>query len=230
MLKKQVEQIRNKWRTVILDFIKNNEEYWNILESELVRQTEKFDSFLEIYPEPENIFKCFSYFNPEDTQVVILGQDPYHGPNQAIGLSFGVTNDTKNPPSLKNIEKELLSDVNKCLINSSLRDWARQGVLMLNSSLTVVQSVPGSHIKLWEPFTKYIIDYINNNCKNIAFVAWGRFAFERMCDIDTKKNHLLVSSHPSPFSFNRTFRSYPSFKNSKPFSKINKLIHYPIEW
>lgn len=230
MLKQQVKNIKTKWRSVILEYIDNNKEYWNNLENELEKQKEKFDGFLEIYPKPENIFQCFNYFNPEDTQVVILGQDPYHGPNQAIGISFGVNNNSKNPPSLKNIEKELLNDVQKYLTDSTLEKWEKQGVLMLNAALTVVQSVPSSHMKLWMPFTKFIIDYINKHCNNVVFVAWGGFAFQKMCDVNQTTNHLIVSSHPSPLSYNRTFRSYPAFKHSKPFSKINSYINFPIDW
>lgn len=102
---------------------------------------------------------------------------------------------------------------------------------MLNASLTVLQSVPASHIKLWKPFTNYIIDYIDKHCSNVIFVAWGRFAFERMKLINQKKNYLLVSSHPSPLSYYKKFRSYPSFKDSKPFSTINNILkkNY-IDW
>jgi len=224
MLKDLVKQIPTKWRSIILSYIENNLEIWDTLENET--QKDK----LEIYPKEENIFKCFHYFEPEDTQVVILGQDPYHGPNQAIGISFAVDGDTKKPPSLKNIEKELFLDVQQYLNNKNLIYWVEQGVLMLNASLTVLQSSPGSHMKFWSPFTNYIIDYINKNNNNIAFVAWGRFAYDKMSNVDINKHYLHISSHPSPFSYSRTFRTFPSFKNSKPFSKINKFIKKPILW
>ena len=230
MLKDLVKQIPTKWRSIILSYIENNLETWNTLENELQKQNDKLKDMLEIYPKEENIFKCFHYFEPEDTQVVILGQDPYHGPNQAIGISFGVDGTTKNPPSLKNIEKELFNDVQKFIKNKNLLYWVEQGVLMLNASLTVLQSVPSSHMKFWLPFTKYIIDYIDKNNINVAFVAWGRFAYENMRNINTQKHYLHVSSHPSPFSYSRTFRTFPSFKNSKPFSTINKFIKNPILW
>lgn len=230
MLKDFVKQIPTKWRSVILSYIENNLDTWNNLENEIIKQKEKLNNMLEIYPKEENIFKCFHFFEPEDTQVVILGQDPYHRPNQAIGISFGVNNDIKNPPSLKNIENELYNDVNKYLKDSKLENWCKQRVLMLNASLTVLQSVPGSHMKFWTPFTNYIIEYINKNNSKVAFVAWGRFAFERMCNIDLSKHYLHVSSHPSPFSYSRTFRCFPSFKGSRPFSSVNNFINHKIDW
>ena len=113
MLKDLVKQIPTKWRSVILSYIENNLEIWNNLENEIQKQKEKFNGMLEIYPKEEDIFKCFYFFEPEDTQVVILGQDPYHGPNQATGLCFGVNNNHHPiPPSLKNICKELKNDLN----------------------------------------------------------------------------------------------------------------------
>ena len=113
---------------------------------------EKFDGVLEIYPKPEDIFRCFKYFTIEKTRVVIVGQDPYHGPSQANGLAFAVNKGVKKPPSLKNIEKELDKEVD-------IEDWAKQGVLMMNSALTVRQASPAdkTHMKLWRPFTEEII-------------------------------------------------------------------------
>jgi uracil-DNA glycosylase len=230
MLKQFASQIPTSWRSVILSYIDNNLEIWNALELEIQNQKEKYKDQLEIYPKPENIFKCFHFFDAEETQVVILGQDPYHGPNQAIGISFGVNTDTKKPPSLKNIEKELISDIGKNITHHDLSNWCTQGVLMLNASLTVLQSSPSSHMKLWKHFTNYIIDYINKHNNKVAFIAWGRFAYNIMCNVDTEKHYLHVSSHPSPFSFSRTFSTFPSFKNSKPFSTVNNFIKNPIVW
>ena len=105
----------------------------------------------------ENIFKCFHYFNTEDTKVVILGQDPYHGKDQAIGLCFGVSKKTKIPPSLRNIQNELVTDIGIDLTSKTLEHWAEQGVLLLNAALTVRMRSPASHMKIWLPFTKYII-------------------------------------------------------------------------
>jgi uracil-DNA glycosylase len=226
MLKTQVNNIKTQWKSVILSYINKHTDKWNLIEMEL----QKMKGNLNIYPKEEDIFRCFNYFDPENTQVVILGQDPYHGENQAIGISFGVNNDTKKPPSLKNIEKVLNNDVQTTIKYSDLIYWAKQGVLMLNASLTVLQKTPGSHMKLWKHFTKYIIDHLNNTYSNIVFVAWGSFAYGKMQHINTNKNHLYVSSHPSPFSYYRNFRQFVSFKESKPFSIINTLIKNKIHW
>lgn len=170
----------------------------------------------QIYPSLENIFRCFHYFNINETRVVILGQDPYHGPNQATGLCFDIDKKQKKiPPSLRNIYKVLGK-------NADLETWAKQGVLMLNASLTVYEKLPNSHVKSWFYFTKNIINFINKYCENIVFVAWGAFALNTFQDIDTNKHKLLVCSHPSPLSCNRTLHKiYPSFMLSDIFNKIN---------
>ena len=174
------------------------------------------------FPSPENIFRCFNYFNIEDTKVVILGQDPYHGDNQATGLCFGVSEGVRAPPSLKNIQKELLHDVGIILKSLSLEGWAKQGILLLNSALTVRKKNPSSHMTVWLPFTKYIIDHLNKTQKSIVFVAWGAFAYDKLKDMNIKKHELIVSSHPSPFSVSRPMKSFPSFRHSRPFTQINE--------
>lgn len=227
MLDSHVNNIKTKWKDVIKSFINENPEKWATLNTNL--QPEKLDNFLEIYPKPENIFKCFDFFDPEDTKVVILGQDPYHGKNQAMGVCFGVPKEAKSPPSLKNIEKELFEDVNKIIKSKDLYYWAEQGVLMLNASLTVLESTPASHMKLWKDFTTYIIDYLNKQNEKIVFVAWGAFAYKKFLDINNK-HYVLVSSHPSPFSCRKQFRQFPSFLGSKPFSTINSILENNIIW
>ena len=179
------------------------------------------------YPSKKDVFRCF---NIDQIKVVILGQDPYHGPNQAIGLAFGVNDHIKNPPSLKNIEKELKQDLNLELSSSTLEQWAKQGVLLLNAALTVKPRTPTSHMDLWLPFTKYIIDYLNKNYEGIVYVAWGAFAYDKLKDVDMVKNELFVSSHPSPFSAYRKFREFPSFLGSKIFSRINEVLDEKIKW
>jgi uracil-DNA glycosylase len=182
------------------------------------------DQKLSIYPKNESIFRCFNYFDLNETKVVILGQDPYHGPNQATGLCFGVNNNCKPiPPSLKNIAKELKSDLNIDLSDWTLENWAKQGVLLLNSALTVTQGKPGSHMKIWSNFTKSIIDFLNKQEKSIIFVAWGAFAHNKLQNID-KKHKLIVSSHPSPLSVYKKYKNFPPFSGSKPFSKINEIL------
>lgn len=178
-----------------------------------------------IYPKTENLFKCFHYFNIKETKVVILGQDPYHGKEQATGLCFEISKEQKKiPPSLRNIYKVLNKE-------SCLEDWAKQGVLMLNASLSVYEKMPNSHAKYWSCFTQNIINFINKYCENVVFVAWGAFAFNKFENIDQKKHTLLVCSHPSPLSCNRLlFKQYSSFMNSDIFNKINKYLITPIIW
>lgn len=230
MLDTHVNNIKTKWKGVIKSFINENPEKWATLNTSLQNQTEKLDDFLEIYPKQENIFKCFDFFDPEDTKVVILGQDPYHGKNQAMGVCFGVPKKAKSPPSLKNIEKELFEDVNKYIKNKDLYYWAEQGVLMLNASLSVLERTPASHMKLWKDFTSFIVDYLNKQNEKIVFVAWGAFAYKKFLDINIDKHYVLVSSHPSPFSCRKPFRQFPSFLGSKPFSTINSVLEHKINW
>ena len=144
----------------------------NFLDQLIERRKKLLDEGnIKIFPEHENIFRCFNYFNLTDRKIVILGQDPYHGPDQATGLAFGINNKFQKPPSIKNIEKELLNDLNINLSDQTLEKWAKQNILLLNTSLTVIQGKPGSDMKLWSSFTNNIIDYINNNCNNVIFVA-----------------------------------------------------------
>lgn len=187
---------------------------------------------ISIFPKEENIFKCFEYFEVSETKVVILGQDPYHAPEQAIGLCFGTY--SKPPPSLKNISKELKFDTGIELQDYSLENWAKQGVLLLNSALTVIQGKPSSHMKLWSEFTSLIINELNKSETPIIFVAWGAFAHEKLKNIDTNKHNLIVTSHPSPLSVYKKYKTYSPFDQSKPFSKINNLLinnnQRIIEW
>ena len=178
---------------------------------------------LKIFPKQENQFRCFQYFETHETKVVILGQDPYHGENQATGLSFGINN-SKPPPSLKNIAKVLKQDLNRELLDYSLENWAKQGILLLNTALTVIEGQPGSQIKLWQKFTEFIINYLNKNYNKIIFIAWGAFAYKQLKTIDLTKHYLIVSSHPSPLSVCKKFQNYPAFIDSKPFSKVNEIL------
>ena len=183
---------------------------------------EKYE--LEVYSEDDKIFKCFEYFDIYKTRVVILGQDPYHGKNQATGLAFGIDNINPMQPSLKNIEKELLNDLNINLTDKTLEKWAKQNILLLNSSLTVIHGKPGSDVSLWANFTSKVINFINMNCNGVIFVAWGAFAHNKLKLIDTSKHNLIISSHPSPLSCFKKYKEYPPFIGSKPFSKINDLL------
>ena len=143
-------------------------------------------------------------------------------------MCFGVNPECKIPPSLRNIHKELINDIGLGITDSTLENWAKQGVLLINSALTVREHCPASHAKFWKPFTEYILSYINKQTENKIFVAWGAFAYNCLYNkkqtLDTERHKLIVSSHPSPLSAQKMFKTYPKFMDSKPFSKINNLL------
>ena len=173
-----------------------------------------------IYPKDKDIFNAFNHTPLDNVKIVILGQDPYHGERQAHGLSFSVTKNIKPPPSLVNIYKELEDDLG--IINygkGDLTSWAKQGVLLLNATLTVRANHAGSHQnKGWEQFTNKVISTICEEKNGIIFVLWGRFAQSKQKLIDTKKHYILKSSHPSPLS------AYRGFFGCKHFSQCNKIL------
>ena len=183
-----------------------------------------------IYPKQNEIFNAFRYTSYEAIKVVILGQDPYHGPRQAEGLSFSVSNDVIKPPSLQNIFKELESDLGIPFPeHNSLKPWAKEGVLLLNAVLTVEEHKPASHSKIgWEIFTDSIIKIINQKKTPVVFILWGAFARSKKSLI-TNPHHLIIeSAHPSPFSARN------GFFGSKPFSKTNSFLKEkglkPLDW
>ena len=185
-----------------------------------------------IYPPRELIFNAFNKTAYEDVQVVIVGQDPYHGPNQAHGLSFSVTKGVSFPPSLQNIFKELKEDLGVPIPKSGcLSSWAAQGVLLLNATLTVKQKEPLSHHGIgWEIFTDAVIKKLSLRKDPVIFVLWGKSAQDKCRFLRTPDNHdfILTAAHPSPFS------AHQGFFGSKPFSKINTLLEKqhkkPINW
>lgn len=171
------------------------------------------------FPPKNQIFRALELTPFEDVQVVIIGQDPYHNDFQANGLCFSVSDEVKAPPSLKNIFTELKEDLNIDRKSNELDDWAKQGVLMLNATLTVKAHEPNSHKDLgWETFTDFIIKELSAKKENVVFVLWGAFAQKKEALIDTEKHFIIKSAHPSPFSV------YRGFYGSKPFSKINAYL------
>jgi uracil-DNA glycosylase len=188
------------------------------------------DAEKTIFPPKEKIFSAFKLTPIKNIKVVILGQDPYHGKNQANGLAFSVEKSSKLPPSLKNIFKEISSDTKKPLkISGDLTDWAEQGVLLLNSVLSVEEKKPGSHAnKGWEDFSDQVIEHLNSSKKNLVFLLWGKSAQEKGKFIDTTRHLKLTSAHPSPFS------CYRGFFGCKHFSKTNNYLLRknlsPINW
>lgn len=174
----------------------------------------------EIYPPKEVIFKAIELTTLNSVKVVLLGQDPYHGKGQANGLAFSVNKDVKIPPSLRNIFKELNSDLGIPIPNhGDLTKWSQQGVLLLNCILTVEENKPGSHRGMgWEEYTNEIIKEVSEKKNNIVFILWGKYAQSKIALIDSNKHLILQSPHPSPFSANK------GFFNSKPFSKCNQYL------
>lgn len=183
------------------------------------------------FPEVDDIFAAFNHFSFEGTKVVIIGQDPYHGPNQANGLCFSVKDGLPHPPSLINIFKEIKTDIGIDIPKSgNLERWADQGVLLLNATLTVRAHEPGSHQKIgWERFTDAIIKKLSNERDGLIFLLWGGFAKKKASIIDQKKHHMLTSGHPSPLSANRGY-----WFGNKHFSQVNSLLKEkktePIIW
>ena len=206
--------IGNKWDEIL------KEEYEKEYFKQLIEFVEKEYQEKTIYPPKENIFEAFKHTDFDNVKVVILGQDPYHGPNQAEGLSFSVSNEVLKPPSLKNIFKELENDLGIPFPeHNSLKPWAKQGVLLLNAVLTVEEHKPTSHKdKGWEKFTDNIIREINKRSTPTVFILWGAYARAKKTLITNPKHYIIESAHPSPFSARN------GFFGSKPFSKTNEFL------
>ncbi|MFY0761306.1 uracil-DNA glycosylase [Metabacillus dongyingensis] len=173
-----------------------------------------------IYPDMDDLFNALQFTSYEEVKVVILGQDPYHGPNQAHGLSFSVQEGVKQPPSLRNIFLELKDDLGYDPPNhGSLEKWAKQGVLLLNTVLTVRKGQAASHKgQGWETFTNRIIELLNEREQPVVFILWGKHASEKKALIDTARHIVIESPHPSPFSARK------GFFGSKPFSRANEVL------
>jgi uracil-DNA glycosylase len=216
--------IIQSWRDILKDELQK--EYITSLKQFLSQEKSKYT----IYPKNNDIFNAYNFTKFSDVKVVILGQDPYHGVNQAHGLCFSVDNDATLPPSLKNIFKELVDDA-KCSypINGNLKSWANEGVLLINAVLTVRAQQANSHQnKGWEDFTDATIKAVSDMKENVVFILWGGSAQKKEQLIDSNKHLILKAPHPSPLS------SYRGFFGSKPFSKTNDyLIKHnkkPIDW
>jgi uracil-DNA glycosylase len=198
------------WEDII--DLEKQKDYYKSLKEEIDKRYET----TTVFPEKQNIFKAFSLTKLDNLKVVILGQDPYHGFGQAQGLAFSTPANIKNPPSMQNILKEIQSDLGKKSIceDGDLTPWAKQGVLLLNTILTVEEAKPKSHHNLgWEVFTDNIIKYISDNCEDTIFILWGSPAISKTKLIDRKKHHILTAPHPSPLS------SYRGFFGCKHFLK-----------
>lgn len=207
-------KIEPSWKKILAEEF--DKPYFKTLSSFIKKEY----SLESIYPPPKDMFRAFDLCPFEEVKVVILGQDPYHGPRQANGLCFAVTEFVTLPPSLKNIFKEIESDLSiKPEANGNLSRWARQGVLLLNSTLTVRAHVPGSHQKKgWEEFTDVVIRKLSAEHENLVFILWGNYAKQKGVIIDRSKHLVLEAQHPSPFS------TYKGFFGCRHFSQTNKYL------
>lgn len=206
--------LKNDWNEILKDEFQK--EYYLKLRKFLVAEYRT----KTIYPDCNDIFNALHYTSFEDVKVVILGQDPYHGPNQAHGLSFSVQPGITPPPSLKNIYKELKADLDiDAPDHGYLKKWAQEGVLLLNTVLTVQASKPNSHKNMgWENLTDHIISCIDKKSDPVVFILWGRNAQMKKSLIRDKRHLIIESPHPSPFSANR------GFFGSRPFSRTNEFL------
>jgi len=217
-------QIDESWKTVLEDEF--NKPYFQELKSFLVAEKSKYT----VYPPGSRIFAAFDVTPFDNVKVVILGQDPYHGAGQAHGLCFSVPKGVQKPPSLLNICKELNTDLGIPIAkHGNLEKWAKQGVLMLNATLTVRANMAGSHQNRgWETFTNAAIEKLSGQKSGLIFILWGAYAQAKEQIIDTSKHHILKAPHPSPLSVHR------GFFGCKHFSKTNELLikqgKTPIDW
>ncbi len=207
-------QIEPSWRDELNDEF--NASYFTSLKEFLVEEKEKY----KVYPPGSQIFNAFNFTPFNDVRVVILGQDPYHGPGQAHGLCFSVPNGITPPPSLVNIFKELNTDLGVPMpSHGNLEKWAKQGILLLNATLTVRANQAGSHQgKGWETFTDAVIKKLSDKKAGLIFILWGKYAQAKEKIIDTQKHYILKAAHPSPFSV------FNGFFGCKHFSKTNELL------
>jgi uracil-DNA glycosylase len=217
-------QIEESWKEVLASEFDNS--YFMELKEFLTEEKEKYT----VYPPGSKIFNAFQLTPFNQVKVVILGQDPYHGPGQAHGLCFSVPQGIVPPPSLVNIFKEIEKDLGIPIPSAgNLEKWARQGVLLLNATLTVRANQPGSHQRRgWENFTHAVISKLSEKRVGVIFLLWGKFAQEKESLIDTNRHYILKAAHPSPFS------AYNGFLGCRHFSKTNEILRkhglQEIDW
>jgi uracil-DNA glycosylase len=217
-------KIEDSWKARLADEFEKPyfKQLTDFVKEEYLQQT--------VFPPGKEIFRAFDHCVFDNVKVVILGQDPYHGPGQANGLCFSVRNDMRMPPSLVNIFKEIHADLGKPMPQvGDLERWAEQGVLLLNATLTVRGGSPGSHQKKgWEAFTDAVIKKISDEKENVVFLLWGAYAQKKGEIIDRNKHYVLMSAHPSPFSADRGFFGNQHFSKANTYLKNKGLKE--IEW
>ncbi|THD67905.1 uracil-DNA glycosylase [Robertkochia marina] len=220
-----LKNLPEAWSPYLKDQVESD--YFNRLQDYVKREYELY----QCYPPKDQIFRALSLCDPGSVKVVIIGQDPYHGQGQANGLCFSVNPGVPHPPSLANIFKEMQQDLGKAVPESGdLSHWARQGVLLLNATLTVRESEAGSHQgQGWEQFTDRVIGTVSGNFSDIVFMLWGGYAKKKEKLINTKNHHVLKSGHPSPLSANRGY-----WFGNQHFSSCNQILKKlgkePIDW
>lgn len=219
-----IAHLKPSWKSILSKEIR--QPYFNDIEQYLISAEAQNKV---IFPDQSYIFEAFNRTTLHQIKVVIIGQDPYHREGQAMGLSFSVPKSVRIPPSLRNIYKEILNDLgHEIPTHGDLTQWANQGVLLLNSILTVESGQPGSHRKIgWEVFTDRVIEFISNQKKHVVFLLWGAYAKSKSKLINKNKHLILESAHPSPLARNK-------FMNNHHFSKTNKYLIEnkldPINW
>ena len=221
-----IPELPEAWKTLLRSELE--QDYWHALLLDI--QASYLINEPPIYPPAPLVFQALELCSPEQVKVVILGQDPYHGEGQAMGLSFSVPGGVKIPPSLQNIYKEIVDDLGQSILDSGdLTRWAEQGVLLLNSTFTVEADMAGSHQgKGWEQFTDALITTISEKRQNVVFLLWGKFAQAKVDLIDNSKHLVLTAAHPSPLSAHRGFLGCKHFSQTNEYLESRNLLK--IKW
>lgn len=226
-----INDVKTDWKVVLQKIYHKKEDKMLQLAENIDEIYEHLEGYFDTFPPPQLIFNAFNYFNFKDLKIVIIGQDPYHGQGQAMGLSFSVPKSVKVPPSLHNIYKELKKEYEDYEIpkHGDLTKWANQGILLLNASLTVRERKANSHESFWKEtgYTDDIIKYISKKSQNVIFVLWGGFAKKKKKLIDTDKHYVIEGAHPSPLSAKYWF-------GCGHFKEVNEILNDidkdPIDW
>lgn len=219
-----IDKVENDWKEILRQIIKP---YQDKIDTFITTELDTYEGLREILPSQELVFRAFCECPFREVKVVIIGQDCYPTKGDAMGLCFSVPNGTRCPPSLRNIFKEIHHEYNEQRKDTDLNDWAKQGVLLLNTALTVREGSPGSHIKTWKDFTRDIVKYIAQNKSNVCYILWGEHAISFKQYLDENHNCVLTHSHPSPLS-RRPFVGCNHFKLCNEYLNLHGMTE--IKW